>query len=134
MVNEEILYAKLNGEDIISYGKAGDVEIPIGINIKNLTNKAELEKAVSILNIKKKYQKIIDDIKSKYSPYELESFVDQRNEWRIYKQDPTSITPFVDAIAKARGITREILFEKIEKKVLSIATLQGLQKLEEQKL
>ena len=74
-----------------------------------------------------KYQGIVNAVRNKYSEYEVESFTDQRNEWKLYIADNNAKTPIVDAIANARGISRDDLFTKIGNNVTAIATAQGQQ-------
>ena len=77
--------------------------------------------------IRQKFPTLIDSIKSKYAPYEIESFADQRAEWRAWVADNTAKTPIVDALAQARGIDREALLQRIGEKVTQIVQLQGTQ-------
>ena len=74
-----------------------------------------------------KYQGIVNAVRNKYSEYEIESFTDQRNEWKLYIADNNAKTPIVDAIANARGISRDDLFTKIGNNVTAIAATQGEQ-------
>ena len=64
---------------------------------------------------------------------EKESWTTQQNEWSLYVQDANANTPYVDALAVARNISRADLMDKIGIKVLGFATLQGqLQGFEDQ--
>ena len=86
-----------------------------------------------LTEIRQKFQNLIDSIKSQYAPYEIESFADQRAEWRAWVADNTAKTPVVDVLAQARGIDREELLQRIGEKVTQIVQLQGTQnKLEDQ--
>ena len=80
-----------------------------------------------LAEIRQKFQSLIDSIKSQYAPYEIESFADQRAEWRAWVADNTAKTPIVDALAQARGIDREELLQRIGEKVTQIVQLQGTQ-------
>ena len=93
-----------------------------------LENKNEL-----IQKVHSKYQKIIDNIKKTASSYEVETWTAQNTEWTSYVADNSANTPFVDALATARGITRDELMTKIGNKVTAVAsTLGAQQKLEDQ--
>ena len=81
-----------------------------------------------------KYQDIFNSLQKQYSAYEVESFVDQRNEWKAWKADETTATPIVDTLATAREITKEELMAKIEANVLAIVQLQGAQNALEDKI
>lgn len=91
--------------------------------------KTQLEKLKEnkLFEIRQKFQGIVDFIKSQYAPYEIESFADQRAEWRAWMADNTAKTPIVDALAQARGIDREVLLQRIGEKVTQIVQLQGTQ-------
>ena len=102
--------------------------IPVdGLNTSNLKTKLDIEKAVKIKEIKQIAQNKIDELSAKYAPYEVASFADQRAEWKLYIADNNAKTPIVDAIANARGISRDDLFTKIGNNVTAIATAQGQQ-------
>ncbi len=97
--------------------------------------KTQLEKLreKKLAEIRQKFQGVVDSIKSQYAPYEIESFADQRAEWRAWVAGNTAKTPIVDALAQARGIDREVLLQRIGEKVTQIVQLQGTQnKLEDQ--
>ncbi|BCD61757.1 hypothetical protein NrS5_53 [Nitratiruptor phage NrS-5] len=90
-------------------------------------------KQEKLKEIKNKFQQFINSIKSQYAPYEIESFQDQREEWREWVKDNSTPTPIVDALAQARGIDRVELLNRIGQKVVQIISIQGLQnKLEDQ--
>ena len=91
-------------------------------------------KAYLIKAVMDKYQGTVNRLQKHYSAYEIESFIDQRNEWRAWKADETTATPIVDTLATARGITKEELMAKIEANVLAIVQLQGAQNALEDKI
>ena len=84
-------------------------------------------KRVKLKFIKDLYQSKINNLMANYNKFELESFADQRTEWKAWKQDDTIATPIIDTLAAARGIDREVLLDKIGKNVLYIVGLQGEQ-------
>ena len=94
----------------------------------------EQEKASAKELIHKKYQAIIDTERKKYSAFEIQTFASQEYEWRQWKADAHASTPTVDAIATARGITKEALMEKIETNILNIFAILGAQQKEEDAL
>ena len=87
----------------------------------------EYKKKCMLYDVIAKHQAIIYNLTAEYAPYEVESFIDQRNEWRAWKADATAATPIVDVLASARGISKEALMAKIEANVLAIVKLQGSQ-------
>jgi len=87
----------------------------------------EVLRADKLSQVRKDFQAKIDAITAKYAPYELESFADQRAEWRAWKANSAAATPVVDALAAARGLTTAALMAKIEANVLAITTMQGQQ-------
>lgn len=87
----------------------------------------ETLKAIKLSNVLFIYQDKINSIMSRYNEYELDSFADQREEWKKYTADATALTPIVDAMATARGISKEELMAKIGANVIGIATIQGQQ-------
>jgi len=86
------------------------------------------------LVVRSAYQIKVDALARGYAQYELDSFADQRVEYRNWKADDTSPTPVIDAIAAGRGISREDLLAKVEEKVVYIATLQGQQNAKEDEI
>ena len=94
----------------------------------------EYKKKCMLYDVIAKHQAIIYKLTAKYAPYEIESFVDQRNEWKAWKADKTTATPIVDTLATTRGINKEELMAKIEANVLAIVQLQGAQNALEDKI
>jgi len=94
----------------------------------------DINKQLKLLDIKQMYQGKIDNISKKYAPYEVESFVDQRGEWRVWHNDNNAATPIVDALAAARGVDREVLLNKIGANVIALTTIQGEQNALEDKI
>ena len=115
---------------IIRYEKSTST---VGVDVSRLKSTSglktllDINKQLKLLDIRQNYQAKIDAITAKYAPYEVESFADQRAEWRAWHIDSTTPTPIVDALATARGIDREVLLSKIGDNVLAITTIQGEQ-------
>lgn len=115
----------------------------IGDNYKSIFNG---DKTVAIETINKLTQQVINEVKqqliekinnaysakikeiaSKYPNTERDTWNIQQSEWTSWVQDSqNSKTPFVDTLAKARGITREEMLEKIGENVKLFAYLLGL--------
>lgn len=57
--------------------------------------------------------------------FEKYSWEPQRQEWLAYLQDVNANTPYCDALSSARGISKELLMDKIGSKISSLATIQG---------
>ena len=99
----------------------------VGIETAGLKTELDISKAFKLKEIKETFQGKINALTAKYNKYEVESFVDQRAEWKAWHLDDTSKTPMVDVIADARGIDREVLLGGIGKNVLFILGVQGEQ-------
>lgn len=99
------------------------------VNVDNNYFKPSLDKlkAEKIKSLRDAFDGRITAIKSDNAAYEPETWTTQNTEWTSYIQNPLNPTPYVDALASARGITREELMVKIGNKVVGIATLQGTQ-------
>jgi len=110
----------------------GDVDVT-GLKIAELTSELDILKARKLSDIIKENQLLVDEINSKYTTYELESFADQRLEWRTWRINNSASTPIVDILAEARGISKDQLMEKIAEKITFIGNIQGAQnKLEDE--
>ena len=123
-------YAHIDADDnIVKFSNSPTSGIPIEswMQIDTLKTKLDIDKELALNNTRLKYQAIVDKLTASYNDYEIESFVDQRAEWKLFTTDPTSFTPIVDALAAARAITREELFQKIELNVLGLLNIQGAQ-------
>ncbi len=73
------------------------------------------------------FQSQIDDMKKGYASYEVDTWKTQSDEWVSWNKDATTKTPFVDAMASARGIDRIGLLNRIGVKTLAIAQMVGTQ-------
>ena len=126
---ENIRYVTFDKEGNItgmySAPREGAVKIPL--KYTKYSNVIDALKAYKEQLVKDTVQSLVDKIKSKYAQFEVESFLDQREEWRRWISDPNAPTPYVDALAAARGISKEELMKRIGRKVTALATLQGKQ-------
>ena len=59
--------------------------------------------------------------------YEEETWEIQRQEYLSYLKDQTNPTPYCDALAAARGLSREALMGLVGAKLAGLATIQGVQ-------
>lgn len=110
---------------IYSAPREGAIKLPL--KYTRYSNVIDALKAYKEQLVKDTVQSLVDQIKGKYAQFEVESFLDQREEWRRWVADKNAPTPYVDALAAARGISKEELMKRIEKKVTALATLQGKQ-------
>lgn len=143
------LYAELHGSKIGQIIES-EVESPWADNIIDITNVdlsslsepsydyatetwveyVEPQKQFSELQINKMmelneyFNSLFNSMQPKVKG-EKESWNIQQNEWFSYTQDTNNSTPFVDAMAVGRGITRDELMTKIGNKVTEFATIQG---------
>ena len=122
----------LKGASTVAHGVNVLEENP-NVSFEGL-NMVEYKKKCMLYDVASKYQTTVSKLAEKYAPYEVESFVDQRNEWKAWKADETTATPIVDTLATARGVTKEELMAKIEGNVLAIVHLQGAQNALEDKI
>jgi len=123
-------YALINKDGtIVSFStKKSDGSIEItGMKISGLKTLLDIQKEKALSIVRNAFQKKMNEKTSKYAKYELDSFVDQRTEWKLWMQDNDIDTPIVDALAESRGIDRSDLLEKIGYNVIEITKLQGLQ-------
>jgi len=72
-------------------------------------------------------QAYMDSVMSSYSPYEQSTFNVQQTEWSAYTANSTAQTPYIDALAVARGITKTAYIALVGKKVNFFAGIQGKQ-------
>jgi len=126
---ENIRYVTFDKEGnitgIYSAPREGAIKIPL--KYTRYSNIIDALKAYKEQLVKDTVQSLVDQIKGKYAQFEVESFLDQREEWRRWVADSNAPTPYVDALAAARGISKEELMKRIGKKVTALATLQGKQ-------
>lgn len=103
------------------------IAVPNDFPLQGLSTYLDFCKCLASITIRNKYTDIMSAIRSNYTVYELESFQDQRLEWKAWLSDNTALTPIVDALALSRGIPREMLLQKIGEKVTYLITIQGEQ-------
>jgi len=84
-----------------------------------------------IWDIQQKYVNMAKEANAKFSDLEITTFDTQRTEWLYWIQDNSTNTPAVDALALARGISKEELMNKIGVAVTNLMTLVGQQQKEE---
>lgn len=82
-------------------------------------------KAEKVAEATKFYDKVVNDSISDVAQFEKDSWEPQRAEWLRYQDDALANTPYCDALAAARGITKADLMTKIGLKVAGFATVQG---------
>ncbi len=78
-----------------------------------------------IIEARMYFDEIVQNSASNSAKFEKDSWETQRQEWMMYISDTEANTPYCNMLASSRGITRDILMEKIGYKVVSFANLQG---------
>lgn len=95
------------------------------------------QKAAKLAEINSEYNAATSSLVATYPSTELLTFDKQENEARVWKSDNSVATPFLDGLAKARGIDKAELVDRVIAKAdvfqTAVATLTGLrQKYEDQ--
>lgn len=80
-----------------------------------------------IIQLRNDFNYKINTVKQDNASYEIDTWATQCSEWTSYIQDNNNPTPYVDALATARGVPKAELMAKIGLKVVGIATIQGTQ-------
>lgn len=94
-------------------------------------------KSAKLAEINVAYDKVVSGVVATYPDMELLTFDKQEKEARQWKADSSAATPFLDGLAKARGIDKDELVDRVIAKAdafqTAVATLTGLrQKYEDQ--
>ena len=84
-------------------------------------------KAQKISTIRAKFDGLVEGLKSDAAPYEVETWAVQTAEYSAWVANNTTPTPYISALAAARGMTLADLMAKIGAKVAGLATIQGMQ-------
>lgn len=133
-VEELTGYKGYNAPCIIFEDATGEVAFVVNSTdeytaLKDISDEDAMIKAKSdkIKEIRKFYNNIILENASNAADYEKESYDAQRSEWISYTADNLAPTPYIDALATQRGLTREVVIAKVGDKVLSYANVQGKQ-------
>jgi len=84
-------------------------------------------KAQKISTIRAKFDGLVEGLKSDAAPYEVETWAVQTAEYSAWVANNTTPTPYVSALAAARGMTLADLMAKIGAKVAGLASIQGAQ-------
>lgn len=84
-------------------------------------------KAQKIAAIRAYFGNMVDALKADAAPYEVETWSVQTAEYSAWMADNATATPYVSALAAARGLTLDALMGKIGAKVAGLATIQGTQ-------
>ena len=84
-------------------------------------------KAQKISAIRAKFDGLVEGLKSDAAPYEVETWAVQTAEYSAWVANNTTPTPYVSALAAARGMTLADLMAKIGAKVAGLASTQGAQ-------
>jgi len=84
-------------------------------------------KAQKISTIRAKFDGLVEGLKSDAAPYEVETWAVQTAEYSAWVANNTTPTPYISALAAARGMTLADLMAKIGAKVAGLASIQGAQ-------
>lgn len=110
-------------------GKTSVFNFTEWVNVENSYFEPTLDqlKEEKMKQLRLDFNNKIESVKADNAQYEVDTWITQCSEWTSYIQDNTNPTPFVDALATARGILKTDLMVKIGVKVVGIATIQGTQ-------
>lgn len=84
-------------------------------------------KAQKIAAIRAHFGNMVDALKADAAPYEVETWSVQTAEYSAWVADNFTPTPYISALAAARGLTLDALMGKLGAKVAGLATIQGTQ-------
>ena len=84
-------------------------------------------KAQKISAIRAKFDGLVAGLKTDAAPYEVETWAVQTAEYSAWVANNATPTPYVSALAAARGMTLADLMAKIGAKVAGLASIQGAQ-------
>ena len=83
--------------------------------------------AKKIAAIRAHFESLVAGLKADAAPYEVETWAVQTAEYSAWAANNTVPTPYVSALAAARGMTLADLMAKIGAKVAGLASIQGAQ-------
>jgi len=84
-------------------------------------------KAHKIAAIRAKFDGLVAGLKADAAPYEVETWSVQTAEYSAWMANSATATPYVSALAAARGVPLPDLMAKIGMKVAGLASVQGAQ-------
>ena len=84
-------------------------------------------KAEKIAALRIHFEGLVASVKSACAPYEIDTWETQRAEYMAWQSNSLTPTPYVSALAEARGLAVAELMAKIAPKVAGMATIQGTQ-------
>ena len=84
-------------------------------------------KAQKISAIRTHFDGLVAGLKADAAPYEVETWAVQTTEYSAWMANNATPTPYVSALAAARGMTLADLMAKIGAKVAGLASIQGMQ-------
>jgi hypothetical protein len=80
-----------------------------------------------IVDVRTWANNIIQAAKADTAQYEVDTWDTQRNEYTAWLASSKAPTPYLDALATARGIKREDMMAKVGRKIAAFAQIQGTQ-------
>ena len=89
------------------------------------SHKLEAAKAAKLVDLNAGCERVLSTLTASYPPGELQSWPQQVKEAADLSADPQAATPLLSAIATARGLTIEVLVERVLVKAEAYAQLSG---------
>lgn len=83
--------------------------------------------ALYIERVREHANSIVGSFRKAGAAYEEETWEIQRQEYISFLKDPTNPTPYCDALAAARQLSRDALMDLVGEKLAGLATIQGTQ-------
>ena len=90
-------------------------------------NNFELVYNTKLNEIRNFFNNLIEGLKKDAADYEVQTWEVQQLEYSSWVRDNAYAAPYLSAMAAARGITLEVLMQKVGAKVVGMATVQGKQ-------
>lgn len=122
-------YSIVDGEVVDAYPGKTETEVNEILRLKAESDPDRVREAqrAKIQAIRSHFNTIMVGLKADVAPYELETWTQQANEYDRYQTDSSKPTPWIDGLAKGRGITREQMVTLIGRKIEAMASIQGAQ-------
>ena len=113
----------INGKRVIRFGvepilvsMGEDLEVEMykwyEIVVSNIDRESHIKHYKEVV-LQKELDKKVDELTKSYPKAEVNSFTTQEAEAVAYKADDTVATPFIDSLCEKRGVTKDVLVDKI---------------------
>ena len=120
-------YQLNNGQVILADQAFIDANYPDAVLLPELAPDLSILKAQKISDTRAHFESLVAGLKADAAPYEVETWAVQTAEYSAWAANNTVPTPYVSALAAARGMTLSDLMAKIGAKVAGLASIQGMQ-------